>query len=56
LGARVPGGIEIVAGLDLGAKVIINGHMNLRPGSAVAEVDSRGRAMKDRPAASAAEG
>jgi len=45
LGARVPGGIEIVSGLELGAKVIINGHMNLRPGSAVREVDRQGRAV-----------
>jgi len=57
LGDRVPGGIEVIAGLELGAKVIINGHMNLRPGSTVREVDSQGRAVSPPPsAANSAEG
>ena len=55
LGKRVPGGIEIVAGLELGAKVIISGHMNLRPGSAIAEVDRQGRALPAAPIASSVE-
>ena len=58
LGDRVPGGIEILAGLELGAKVIVNGHMNLRPGSAIREVDSQGRSVSGSlpAAANSAEG
>ncbi|MFT5693164.1 MAG: membrane fusion protein (multidrug efflux system) [Oceanicoccus sp.] len=35
LGKRVSGGVEIVSGLELGTKVVVNGQINLRPGAAV---------------------
>jgi membrane fusion protein (multidrug efflux system) len=35
LGKRISGGVEIVSGLELGAQVVVNGQLNLRPGAPV---------------------
>lgn len=35
LGKRVSGGVEIASGLEIGARVVVNGQLNLRPGAPV---------------------
>lgn len=39
MGKRVPGGVEILAGLETGDRVVIKGQLNLRDGAALRVVD-----------------
>ncbi|MEH6556880.1 MAG: efflux RND transporter periplasmic adaptor subunit [Oceanicoccus sp.] len=38
MGARVPGGVEILSGLELGQEVVVTGQLNIRPGTSVRAV------------------
>ncbi|MEE4202668.1 MAG: efflux RND transporter periplasmic adaptor subunit [Halieaceae bacterium] len=40
LGRRLPGAVEITAGLEPGDRVVVRGHLGLRPGMQVKEADS----------------
>jgi len=35
MGRRVPGGVEILSGLDVGQEVVVTGQLNIRPGTSV---------------------
>jgi membrane fusion protein (multidrug efflux system) len=41
MGARVPGGVEILSGLELGQAVVVTGQLNIRPGTPVRVVSSK---------------